>query len=247
MIHPILCEGRNDSWFLDELVKNKCSVSPVSLHGDFTGFNQIYRNNFGKHKCLSKEIHKKPCIIILSDNGHDLINRYVPYIIRSYFAVFMPLELHYIVLKDSDESNPKSLLRSYYRRISDSLQSKGMKCVDLKIHEDDYTITLTSEQNPHHSFHFHFIFVPPSLEKKLVSKSFENNRSLLRRYKARIENMGPHEALDEIARHLGINKENLIRKSVLEGWFHEEDWYVTLVQSVRDHLDFSTGPTFAEC
>ncbi|WP_153015911.1 hypothetical protein [Methanofollis ethanolicus] len=236
MIRPILCEGRYDSWFLDEILKIEYAVLPIRLHSDFKSFSRYYR--WG---CRDG----KPCII-LSDNGHDLISKYIPKIIREYFAAFTPLNLHYVVLKDSDGSNHRFLLGNYYDTISEIIRAKNMNNVDFDKNEDNCTITLTSKQDSRHSFQFHFIFIPQSFEKSLVAKSFEKNRQLSK-YKDDIERMDPHDALTEIAKHLGIDKESLIRNSVSQGWFREEDWYMTLGQSFCDYLNFSPYLVSIEC
>jgi len=236
VIRPILCEGKYDCWFLDEILKTEYDVIPIRLHSNFGRFSKYYR--WG---CRDGQ----PCII-LSDNGHDLVKKYIPKIIREYFAAYTPVNLHYVVLKDSDGSDHRYLLENYHHTISEIIRAKNMNYVDFDKDEDNYTITLTSKIDARHSFHFHFIFIPQSFEKSLVAKSFEKNRQLSR-YKNDLERIDPHQALTEIANHLDINKETLIRNSVLQGWFREEDWYVTLVQSFCDYLDFSAGPTSAEC
>jgi len=237
MIRPILCEGKYDCWFLDEILKTEYSERPIRLHSDFRRFNSCYR--WG---CRDGQ----PCVIF-SDNGHDLINSYIPNIIRDYFATYTPLNLHYVVLKDTDGCDPKYLLRSYCETISEIIKSKNMHNVTFKTDENNYTIVLTSQTDPRHSFQFHFIFIPQSFEKCLVAKSFERNNPLLR-YKDDIERLDPHKALNEIAKHLNMaDRESLIRNSVLNGWFREEDWYITLGQSFCDYLDFSPGSTSTGC
>lgn len=240
MIRPILCEGKNDRLFLDELLRNVGIKSPFSLHGDFTRLDSFYR--WG---CKGGQ----PCIII-SDDGHDLINKYVPLIIRRYFGKsyydWTPETLHYIVLKDSDGSDHKYLLDNYRNSISSTIQAANVGEVSFYLDEKDYTITLTSKKDDRYSFQFHFVFIPPSFEKCLVAKSFEKNRQLSK-YKDDIERMDPHDALTEIAKHLGIDKESLIRNSVSQGWFCEEDWYMSLGQFFCDYLNISPNSMSVEC
>ena len=224
MIRPILCEGIYDSWFLEEFIRKEYSKDAKCIDKDLGVFQRCYRSDY--YFCQDS-------IIILSDHGHELINKYIPKIFRDLFAKRI-LSLHYCVLKDLDDSQPVDLLESYCRIFNDAIKTKGMRDIFLSTNFSDNIISLISEKDHRISFHFHFIFVPQSLAKIIVRKSLEMNRSL-NKHNEDIESMDPHRALTKIACSCDIDtKEALIRRSVVDMWFSDDDWY----KKLKEKIDF---------
>lgn len=219
MIRPILCEGKHDCWFLDEVVQLECSIDPLCIHKDLGEFQKCYRSDyhFSKHSC-----------IILSDNGHELMDKYVP-AIMGFFGTRI-LNVHFFIMKDADYSDPAYLLTTYSESMSRLLQTKRRRDISIEHDPADRTISMVSKRDDRFSFHFHFIFIPESLEKAIVEKSLEVYRSLTRGGTA-IVSEDHHKALNDIACHQGFHdKEALIRHAVRERWFRDEDWYRELIR-----------------
>jgi|GEM_PF-2942950 len=223
MIHPILCEVKYDCWFLEEIINRIEPKKLIPLDQDFGKFQKCYRSEYHQNN---------QSWIILSDGGHDLINKYIPKIISNCFAVNKNNPMHYIVLKDSDGCEPKYLLGIYHKSLSEYIHTKNIKYTDLEIDLAKNTIVLISNRDNRYSFYFHFVFIPQSFEKKLIDKSFDKERSLIK-YRTKLEKKDPHDALTVIAESLNIkDKETLIRNSVLNKWFYEEEWYKSLIRCI---------------
>lgn len=95
---------------------------------------------------------------------------------------------------------------------------------------------MVSDRDDRFSFHFHFIFIPQSLETAVVEKSLEMYRSLTRGGTA-IVSEDHHKALNDIACYQGFHdKEALIRHAVRERWFRDEDWYRELIRRMTSRI-----------
>lgn len=225
MIRPILCEGKHDCWFLDEVVQLECSIDPLCIHKDLGEFQKCYRSDYhcSKHSC-----------IILSDNGHELMDKYVPAIMGFFGTRIM--NVHFVIMKDADYSDPAYLLTTYSESMSRLLQTKRRRDISIEHDPADRIISMVSDRDDRFSFHFHFIFIPQSLEKAIVEKSLEMYRSFSRSGTA-IVSEDPHKALNDIACHQGFHdKEALIRHAVRERWFRDEDWYTELIRRMTSRI-----------
>jgi len=183
-------------------------------------------------KCYRSDYHStQRSYIILSDNGHELMSKYLPKVM-DFFGT-RRLNLHYIVLKDADYCKPADLLAQYCEGMNHILKTKKRGGITIRQEQADHTISMISESDDRFSFHFHFVFIPQSLEETIVAKSLEMNRSCIRGGTAGVST-DPHKALNDIARHLDLDdKEALIRHSVKEQWFSDEDWYTDLLSSIQ--------------
>lgn len=179
-------------------------------------------------KCCTREFYyeQRSCII-LSDNGHELVNKYIPILIRDLFAKRV-LNLHFLVLKDSDDSQPLELLNQYHCYLEGVLRSKQMDDFLLDLNTSEKIISVISQTDCRISISFHFLFMPQSFEIIFV------NKSIVKSQKIKKVSSDPHKALNDIAHHLGFDdKESLIRHSVKEKWFNDEEWYTNLLSSIK--------------
>lgn len=218
----MLCEGKHDCWFLDEVIRQECSIPPLCFHKDLGGFQKCYRSEYHS---------TQRSFIILSDNGHELMSKYLPKVM-DFFGT-RRLNLHYIILKDADYAEPSDLLAHYREGMERVLKTKKRGGITIRHEEADYTISMLSESDSRFSFHFHFIFIPMSLEEAIIARSLEMHPSCNRGGTATLST-DPHKALNDIACHLDLDdKEALIRHSVKEQWFSDEDWYRDLLSRIE--------------
>lgn len=228
MIDPILCEGINDGWFLQELITRDYQKEPLLYDNKISEFLRAVQISSSYYK------ERYPCLI-LSDNGHQLMDKYFPQTIRDLFGKTNAGNTTFIVLKDNDGSPDEMLMRQYLAKTKRILAAKNLKKADISLDRNTQNLLITSTEDNSYSFTFSFIFVSGSLESEIVSRYSDKYRPNKTESK-RLKGMDPHKALEYIAavNEKFKNREEVIRTSVNENWFSDERWFQDLCVKIRE-------------
>ena len=115
-------------------------------------------------------------------------------------------------------------------KISEKFKSSGTRA---RVSIISHKIEIVSQS---YKMSLNFLFIPQSLEKQIV-KALLSFIKLSRKELNKLRNADPHKALNELAKHLGLNDYTELCKIVVENnLLDKEDWYKNFVQQMKKFL-----------
>ena len=225
MMNSLICESNYDRIFLSEVIR-KYFIPNYEPHEvkttELSGLQEAIRCKITK-------------IIIYGDNGKltisDLI---IPRLVLEIVGI-RPDNFSFIVILDSDGELDTERLKKVKGNIDQFLQAKRRTNYNHSVDEQNVCILLSSNNDTRYIVKFRFFLIPVSFERQLITKAVENCRSVISQNRRKhLQDMDPHIALNEIAKALKISKEELIRKSVNENWFGNEDWFKKMISMISE-------------
>ncbi|GEM_PF-2207622 len=239
-MNVFILEGKNDAIFLMQLLNKhfKFEDSPVFIDkGNYRkGINNLrcillnkskynfYKTNYG--------------FIIYGDNGkQNVVQKVLPRLVQDTFGKISE-ELKFLIILDQNGESKKDIMTKIRNNVIKKLVN--IPYANLEESEDNI-LYIYSEKDPQYRIIVQLLFlVPMSLEAQLRKKCLEKlKKEVSRCQKDKLLQKEPHEALDELAQLMGINMDELIRKSVIEGWFNNETWYITLLEKISQICNFT--------
>ena len=210
----ILCEGKNDAFFFDELLKERFAYRMYTMyHNELKKLQEMCGN-----KCYDYVKENYP-LIIYGDGGKSELNKILRRVVIETLGNNNDL-LKIIMILDDDDSPYEELNRILFEEL-DSLikdKSKFTNRTLPKLEERDNSFILNHPKSKG-VLKVKLSTVPGSLEKQVVKKTVEyncpNNSGIL-------ENES-HEALKLLARkYYEGDLQRLIRES--SSWLRDELW-----------------------
>ena len=166
-------------------------------------------------------------VVIYADNGKQVLeSKVIPRIVRDALGVRRnPPPPEFVMILDEDEEPLDKTLE----RIKKNIESWRINASEIKIVSRD-SIHAVSTKDERYGLSFAFFLIPNSLEIKITRKALE--RRLVQKY----QNTKQHGRLKELATKMGIGKEELIRLTIRDGWFDDEDWFKDLKKKIEGCL-----------
>lgn len=173
-------------------------------------------------------------LIIYGDNGRKtIIELVLPTLV---FDIIQntpePNELRLFTILDEDGRQLNSTIDEIFSKLDNQLARKGWNDkYNIGLIQMDKTIKVTAIRDTRYSIVIKVFQIPSSLEIQLVHRGVQKLR-ISRKQKQKLLKIDPHEALRQIADLVGINRDKLIEKSVLDQWFIGEEWYKNLLNEI---------------
>ena len=210
----LLCEGKNDAWFFDELMNRRFA------NRKYYSYNEPNANKLKKlqemcgDKCYDhiKDIYP---LIIYGDSGKSELLK----ILRRLIKEILGNDNHIIMIRDEDDAPSDELNRIFREELEAITRDKSA-----------FTTIFPNLEGKDNQFIFNYpkgrgilkvgqSIVPSSLEKQIVKKTVE----LKRLKKSEILEMESHKALELLAKeYYGGDLQKLIRDS--SEWLRTETW-----------------------
>lgn len=212
----VLCEGRNDTVFLSTLADPAGDRTVLSIDSDVQAFLTTFIKPYYATAYRAA---------ILGDRGRDaLISSYVPHLVRDLFGKVRSAEL--TIVTDDDNSSHDELFDAYSATIAASLRSRGLSDTTINADTSARTFSVVSLRDSSYRVSLSFVWVPVSLEAQVRNGALcrHGDRFTLARQEE-LGRMDPHRAIEAIVLGLGCTTEDLIRASVRDGWFEQEEWF----------------------
>lgn len=140
-------------------------------------------------------------------------------------------ELRFFVVIDNDGTEDEKLLDIYAKSIQNSLNLRGLNRYSCKYHKKLSCFEIYSELDNRLKCYVKVFHIPQSLESELVKKCIVKCR-YSPNIQSKLAQMSPHNALKRITEDKGLPLEDLIRKSVNEGWFSDELWFKKIIRDI---------------
>ena len=200
-MHIILCEGKNDAFFFDELLKERFTHRMYTMyHNDLSKLQEMCGN-----KCYSYVKQTYP-LIIYGDGGKSELLRVLRRVVIETLGNNNDV-LNIIMIRDDDDSPYEELNRILFEELDSLIRSKFSTRPTLETMNDFFILNHSKSKGV---LKVKLSTVPGSLERQIVKKTVEcdcpNNSDILE-----IES---HEALKSLAnQYYEGDVQRLIRES----------------------------------
>ncbi|WP_456396057.1 hypothetical protein [Thermococcus sp.] len=224
-------EGHNDIIVMDTILRKYFSIEKFPRAHDREFRRSI---NILRQKLLNqKEYHWIKTnfgFIVYGDNGKQtLISKVLPRLVSDIIGkIAEPVEL--FVILDEDGIPLQRTTEDIYQK----LQKRRILYAQISFLSQNEVI-IKSSLDSRYQIIIRVHLIPESLEKQLV-KCITSKINLPPKKRADLLNMGPHEALNDIAGMLGTSRDTLIRNVVIHYRFCEYEWFHTLLAEIQHFL-----------
>ena len=225
-MNVIILEGRNDLIFIETLFNKIFKIHRFVKYGHkkSRGYREMMDCilNENKYNYLKENFG----FVIYGDNGKTtVISKIIP---RFTYDVIRKIPEKLTVLVILDENGTSS--HYTIEQICKNIKSKNIPYANISCGR---TIYVSSDIDSSYAIELKVYFISQSLEKNLVAASLEHIK-IKQILKEKLMYEDPHKALNQIAMILGISKDDLICKSIIEGWFNDTPWFTKLIDNLKE-------------
>ncbi len=215
----ILCEGKKDRYFFDEMAKTY-ELDPYSTRS--TDINELQR------KIADDHFMKNNQLIIYGDNGRPTIsNKVLPRASRSW--LFRDGYAKRLLMIIDDDGTDRGVLFQTVKNILEEYCTDPHKFSKLPNFESNDVIKISSDDITF-PLEIHFLTVPESLEKQMIKKYCDIKELSYDTYLKH----DTDKAINIIMDKENISDiEDLVRKSV--HWFEDDEWFKEIIKKI-EHL-----------
>ena len=222
----IILEGHNDLIFIETISDKIFNISKFLRYSDKKGYVNMMGSilNENKYQYLKENFG----FIIYGDNGKTtVVSKIIP---RFTYDVIrkIPEKLTVFTILDEDGTP----LDYTIKQICKNIKYRNIPHVNISC---ERVIYISSDIDDSYAIEFNLYLIPQSLEKNLVAASLEHIK-IKQIQKEKLMHEDPHKALNQLAMILGISKDDLIRKSIREGWFNDSPWFTELIDNLEKIL-----------
>ncbi len=205
----LLCEGKNDAWFFDELMKVRFNERMYTIDNDNLKKLQEMCGDCYDH------VNKTFPLIIYGDNGKKEILK----ILRRLIIEIIGRDNDIIMIRDDDDAPYKELKRKLLEELESVIRDISKFTTHLPDLESKDNLHILKHPRGGGILKVRLSTVPHNLEKQIVKKTVElkcpSNSEILDRES--------HEALELLANeYYNGDREKLIRES--STWLRDETW-----------------------
>ena len=228
-MNVIILEGHNDLIFIETLFNKIFKMHRFVKydHKKGRGYREMMESilNENRYHYLKENFG----FIIYGDNGKTtVISKIIP---RFTYDVIRKIPEKLTVLVILDENGTP--LHYTIKQICKNIKSKNIPHANISCGR---TIYVSSDIDSSYAIELKVYFISQSLEKNLVAASLEHIK-IKQIQKEKLMHEDPHKALNQIAMMLGVSKDDLIRKSIIGGWFNDSSWFTELTDNLKEIVE----------
>lgn len=201
-MNVILCEGKTDTWFFDEIFKSHIDEQIYAIPDKgMKQLQKLYAGNCFEH------IMSKFALIIFGDSGRPTIyDKVLPRVAIDMLGRFSN-DIYISIILDDDGTEYENLEKIVLDSVK--LVSKNpLKSTHSPIFEENDGLFVLKSSKSRGTLNVNLLTVPISLEEQIVDKFIR----IKYHYDHKILENSPHYAIDFIAnKYYGGNKEKLVR------------------------------------
>lgn len=213
----LLCEGKNDAWFFDELMKVRFDDRMYTIDNDNLKKLQEMCGDCYQY------INRKYPLIIYGDGGKNGIQK----ILKRIIIETLSRNNYIIMIRDDDNTPYEDLERKLLEELESIIRDTSKFTTRLPDLESKDNLYILKHPKSEGSLKVSLSTVPISLEKQIVKKTV----ALKCPSKSDILEKESHEALELLAsEYYGGDREKLIRES--STWLRDETWVDNINRSV---------------
>ncbi len=142
------------------------------------------------------------------------------------------LDHHFFVVIDADGVNVTTLHEKYCDIIQHTIKSKKISRYSCRRSKVNPSYEFFSPIDARNRCVVTTLHIPVSLEEELRQKGIERLQKNRAKISTDLLNMPVHTAMTELSKIHEISKEELVQKSVREGWFNDMPWYIEICKQL---------------
>ena len=220
-LNIILCEGKTDTWFFDEIFKNHIDEQIYAIPDKgMAQLQKLYDGNCFEY------IRSQFALIIFGDSGRPTIyDKVLPRVAVDMLGRFSD-DIYISIILDDDGTEYENL----EKKVLDSVKlvSKNrLKFTHSPIFEENDGLFILRSSKSKGTFTVNLLTVPISLEEQIANKFIGINY----RHDHKILENGPHSAIDFIAnKYYSGDREKLVRDA--SAFLKNEIWIKEIVNYI---------------
>ncbi len=223
-MNVLICEGKNDACFLEELMKERFTTPPLTINNNLNKLQERLGTNCYK---FTKSQYN---LIIYGDNGKLFINTVLRELVVETLGKNND-DLYIIMIRDDDGAPYEVLNVNLCKELQSLLRDKSKFIVHVPTIECNNDWFILKHPRGGGILRVKLSTVPSSLEKKIAKKTIELRCPHDSKIIKELEN-DPHEALESLAdKYYDGDKDMLIRESSI--LLRQETWVNDITRLVN--------------